>query len=225
MRAAALAALTALTLAAAPMPAQQVNTTTGGTDYWLGFGWGFGDAGAITGVGQRFVAPGSVLSSFSIYLDYASGPAEFIFRAFVGAWDGTEVTGVLWDSGDLPAPTLARTSTTLGGYTPYTFAPNLAVTSGAMYLAYVYPVSTHGGVPDRARWATRSRELSVGVADGLGGTVIIQQSEGEPVQWHDYYPYDQAFVADFTTVPEPATLLLLVPGLLGIAVARRRRQA
>lgn len=232
---------------------QEVNTTVGGVDAWvggvLGVGggegyWGDPDPG-YAGFGQLFTAPGGapVLDAFTFFLaDFAIpilSPDLFWYRAFLGTWDGSAVTSVLWQSGDNPSltsPGVYYSWEPLAAYRPTSFSPGVSLSPGATYLAFLYPTLRNGliaGAYDLDAVAMRERESSPsGVADGQGGAVLISSlGLGDPVpaptEWLPYANYDAAFVATFSNtsvVPEPSTWVLLATGLLALGAAGRSRR-
>lgn len=240
---------------AGPLSAQDVNTTTGGTDAWVGGALGVGGSGGLggytdpgyAGFGQVFSAPSGapVLDAFTFYLaDFAVPPVSpdlFGYRAFLGTWDGSTVTSILWEGQDREnetSPAVYYSWEPLSAYRPTSFSPAVSLTPGETYLAFLFPSlrgSVVAGGYDLDVMAMRERLYSpAGTSDGQGGAVMAAAlGTSDPVptpsHWIPYTDHDVAFVATFSdaaVVPEPATLILFATGLLGlggVALTRRDR--
>lgn len=228
-------AVLALTLAAAPVAGQtQIGTTSGGIDQWsVGLvGADFGSN--LVGGGQLFNAPpGGFLYDFSFYAANYQGTG-LTYRAFIGAWDGSAVSSVLWSSGDIAGGgfgNVAAIPAPLGDFTEVSVSVQRWLTPGARYLAYITPVAgtTGPGIADLL--ALRSRLESVGTLDGQGGLVRLDGTGSDPATatWTPttlgYTNADAAFVANFAEVPEPASVLLLASAMMALAWVHRRREA
>jgi hypothetical protein len=106
--------------------------------------------------GEAFIAPVTgTLSSFTLFLN--SFGVTFLYGG-VGTWNGSAETAVLYTS-----PTVSGL-VGLVGNTPFTFAPNISVTAGQEYVAYLsvfgidssgqtsMPITTNAA-PDLLGWA------------------------------------------------------------------------
>jgi hypothetical protein len=157
--------------------------------------------------GTVFTAPQPVLDDFTVWVDDAD--TSFPFVAQVYAWNGSTTTG--------PALYTSGVEATTGAITPYTFSPDIMLTTGDSYIAFV--TNQPGGVSLGGS--------GNGNMEASSGPLTFLFAEGDP-QGGSWFTYstNAEFKADFSSVPEPAawTLLLAGFGALGGALRTRRRQ-
>jgi hypothetical protein len=177
----------------------------------------FGEPNAGT-VGQTFIAPPDArrLDRFTFYLIYVEGgPARF--SGHVGNWDGAKVTGpLLYASGErqltTPLTPIAVTFETGG----------VPVTPGRSYVAFLSASNFFDGLEDNTNLFLEGNTY------GGGGHVALANgnnfSEIFTRNWRGLDPLDLAFVAEFTPVPEPSTMMLFGTGAAAMAAAARRRR-
>jgi hypothetical protein len=171
--------------------------------------WGPSAVGGGQSYGDIFTAPGSVLNDFTFTVAGSTYP----FVAQVYAWNGTGATGpALYTSG------INNLTATL---TAYTFTPNLSLTLGNAYVAFVT------NQPNNVSLGGTGSGFMAASDGGTGG--FFEFAEGDPsvaANWQTY-PSTAQFHADFsgsvTTVPEPISLSLFGAGLAGAAFIRRRK--
>jgi hypothetical protein len=106
--------------------------------------------------------------------------------------------------------------------TTYTYTPDINVSVGASYIAFVTNQPGPSGV-----------SLGGGSGFGLGemelgtGPAKFMFAAGNPSDptyaWSPWGPYNAAFNADFTAFPEPSTWVMMLLGFAGLAYAGYRR--
>jgi hypothetical protein len=178
----------------------------------------FGEPNAAT-FGQTFVAPANAgqLDRFTFFLFHDFGaPARF--AGYVSEWDGEKATQpLLYQSG-------ARELTTPHEAIPVTFETGgIPVIPGQSYVAFLSASNFFDGQDD-----TTSAFLE---ADTYSGGGHVARPSGDnfssvfTTAWRGLAPADVAFVADFSAVPEPACMLLLLTGIAASGGAMRRNRA
>ena len=176
----------------------------------------FGEPNAAT-VGQTFIAPPNArLDRFTFYLFYVEGgPARF--SGHVGNWDGAKVTGpLLYTSGE-------RQLTTPLTPIPVTFETGgVPVTPGRRYVAFLSASNFFDGLEDNTNLFLEGNTYTggghVALANGSNFSEIFTRD------WRGLDPLDLAFVAEFSPVPEPSTMMLFGTGAAAMAAAARRRR-
>ena len=202
--------LVALMATAIAMPAAAVtisNTPTGGNISPFG-------APDTRTYGQVFTAPVTgTLTSFTLFLNGGVGA----LRGGVGTWNGTAAWGSgfgsptnLYLSADVPSMMAGA----------YTFAPNVAVTAGSLYVAYLTAFNVAG--------ANATTTMPLGTA-ASGLNYFVWNNNSDPVgngSWN--YAFNTGnvqFSATFAAIPEPQSWAMLIAGFGLVGASMRRRKA
>ena len=221
--------------------AQQINLPPSGPTAFV-FSWGASGGGLGGDFGQSFTAPVGVnrLNSFSF--QFGGAGAGLQFRAYIATFNTltSPVGTILWESALTNGITTAEVLR-VPGNPAFGTAPLLAeflfatgginVVAGAKYFAFV-DASPYVATGARAFMGTDYTPFSPGYPDGefcsnasINGNFANVFGNGWTCGKGDI-----AFTASFSTValstvPEPATVWLMVAGLAGLAAAARRRRA
>ena len=186
----------------------------------------FGNPNTAT-YGQSFSAPAgeNQLRNFSLFLN---GGTTGQLEGYVATWTGLQAGTILYTS----APV-----TVTGANQQFTFNPNLAVTPGAEYVAFIsmsapdyngysgtttMPIVWLGNtIPGgHFEWINNGSDLSQ-----FTGTAWDSETWGASLSHNE----DAEFMADFgsaagtTVTPEPSSLILSGTGILGLAGMVRRK--
>lgn len=182
--------------------------------------YGFGADPFVPTIGQTFIAQNNYLTSFAFFLSADANTVaadQLPFTAYIAAWDGTSAVGPVLFTGPLwlgPTGVGQRYQANHSG---------IALTMGASYIAFL-SVSGLGAPID----AMAALELSD--SNAAGGELVFA-TNGDDLSaltqggaWSSAGVQAQ-FEARFsaTTVPEPATLVLVAAGLALVGVSARRR--
>ncbi len=205
------ALLSVSALAALPVSAQVITTNPNG-----GSIGNFGATSTPT-YGQVFTAPiTGLLTSFTLSLNGGVGQ---LFGG-VGSWNGPATYA---DGFGSPANLFQSGNVASSGAQAYTFSPNVSVTAGQRYVAYL---STYG-----LSGAAGSATMPTATAGAFTNYFVFNNS-GDPrgdSSW-DYFGGfgpSVAFTATFApaaaaAVPEPATWAMLILGMAAVGYAMRR---
>lgn len=162
--------------------------------------------------GQTFTAPiTGKLTSFTLWLNGGVGA----LRGGVGTWNGgaSHSFGAgsptnLYLSGDTPSLS--------GG--PYTFSPNVNVTAGQNYVAYLTAFGVSG--------ANSATSMPLGTA-ATGLNYFVWNNTSNPSgnsSWNYFFNVGNAqFSATFAAVPEPTTWALMILGFGAVGSSMRRK--
>jgi hypothetical protein len=196
----------------APTFASTIDTTT--TD--IGTIQTFGSANTAT-YGQTFFASGTDLTDFSLYLRTGyTGHGSLNLRGYIGAWDGTKVSSILFESS-------TQTMNAAGTLQQFAFSPNLNVTLGSEYVAFL-SISNLPSQPQSTFGMPRSGYV-------IPGSFVYENNGTDPSQWtstawYSVDGYDAWFKASFASaVPEPSTWAMLLLGFAGIGLMAYRRKS
>ncbi|MES2178339.1 MAG: PEP-CTERM sorting domain-containing protein [Gemmatimonadota bacterium] len=218
-----------LALASVAGSARSQNIDTGAPDSWtayVGPSWYYK-------VGQVFT-PGtpSALTSFSFYLGEHSenafvgqefyGATGVAFTAHLRAFDGALPSGTDLFASAVQVFYGPPATTDYNDFTRFTFATNgLQLSSGQQYIAYLEAIDDGEHLSNAVVGYTTNVTVPAGAGIFLDGII------GDDPSWNIYVPGDMmSFDATFeeSATPEPASVILLASGLLGVIGVTRRRK-
>ena len=148
--------------------------------------------------------------------------ASLTFRGYLATWTGTQVGTLLYTSGD-------RTISSADPFQEFAFAPNLAVTAGQQYVAFL-SISELGAQP------TSLHSMPLSPNDTIVDGAFVFSNNGLDFeslftqQWANFSGVDVALKVNFgalpaAAVPEPATWAMMIGGFGLVGSALRRRKA
>ena len=178
--------------------------------------------------GQTITTPtDNVLDSFSFWLGRTStnypdpSNPSLSFKAYVYAWDDvlSQATGpAIYTSG-----IYTHNATPDTPFTEYTFnTGGLSLNSGDMYALFLSASGLAG--TGRIMWEAATSD------EYLDGNFIYMNNgentdEFTTTAWGSGYASDLHFTANFSSVPEPASIALIGVGLISLAFTRRGKDA
>jgi hypothetical protein len=191
-----------------------INNFTGYND-----GWGaFGDTGRSTQTyGEVFTVPDgeNYLNSFSFYTGGPFDPGDIVAGAYVATWTGTKAGQLLYDSGQFTYDNAGNE--TLGFSTG-----GIVVHPGEQYIMFLSTSKFHGQSDGSTYFSAGDSNANLnGFAyfNNGGSFDGLFFSDWEAI---GLFP-DLAVNLEFTSVPEPSSLVLVCTGVLGLTSVLRRK--
>ena len=170
--------------------------------------------------GQTFTAGAgdTNISSFSMFLrERFSGSGTLDLKGYIATWDGNKAGTLLYSSG-------VQTMNAAATLQEFAFAPNIGVTPGQTYVAFL-------SISDLAPQSDSTFRMPVG-GDSIVPGLFVFQNNG--TNFGDLFTqnWSQGFLGqndvwlkvDFNAVPEPASWAMMIAGF-GLAGAAMRRRA
>lgn len=166
--------------------------------------------------GQVFTAPVTgTLTSFTLYLNGGVGG----LTGAVGTWNGTATHGFGFGSPTTLYQSVVVPSASAGAYT---FTPNVAVTAGSRYVAYL---SVFG-----VTQANTATSMPLGDNSNPYIDYMVWNNTSDPngnASWNYFFNTGDAQFSATFAVPEPQSWAMMIAGfgLVGAAMRRRRLAA
>jgi len=189
------------------------NNFAGYSDYWNPFG----NPNTST-YGELFTSPSNGdnnLTSFSFYMGSAQSPGNIITGAYIATFNGSMAGTLLYSAGPINYDNAGDEEITVN-------TGGLSLASNTQYVMFL-SVSNYYGQSAGLAYASQGTSIA-----GLNG-FVYNNNAGDfgslfTTAWSGPLSPDWAVNLNFTNVPEPATLGLIVMGSLGLMGALRRRR-
>jgi hypothetical protein len=203
-----------LLVAMSGFAATSINNFTGFNDYWHPYGDG---SDSTQTYGELFTAPtngDNNLTSFSFYTGDPIDSGNIITGAYIATWTGSNAGSLLFSSAQITYDNNGneKVSVDTGG---------LALNGGAEYVMFLSTSNYHGqssGSTYISQGSTNPNLLGFVYSNNGGDFNSLFTSP-----WSGPLTPDWAVDLEFSTVPEPGSLLMLGTGILGgIGVLRRK---
>lgn len=170
--------------------------------------------------GQVFTAPISgTLDSFTLWLNGGVGE---LFGG-VGTWNGTLAHGLGFGS---PINLYESAVVTSSGGGAYTFTPNISVTAGQLYVAYLSVFGVSGAYTVTTMPLGDNTDPYINYFVWNNSSFDNSDPRNNP-SWNYFADFGEVqFSATFSpapAVPEPGTIALMGFGLAGLASVRRHK--
>lgn len=165
-------------------------------------------------------ATDTLLSTFSMFLNANGGGGTLDFKGYIGAWDGTKVTSIVYSSA-------TQTATGAGG--AFGFAPAVQLAANANYIAFL-SISELAAQPDN----TYTMPAAFGPSDvdpSTDGFFFqnngLDESQWSSTAWDSFGAgvLDVRLIAELRApdqVPEPGALALVGLAMAAMVATRKR---